>query len=89
MSGNGADAGRGSCTPYAFRHNFATRTLMRWVEEGKDLNTCIPYLCAYMGHATFSATFYYVHLLPERLSRMDFTHLSGIIPEVIDEEEAE
>jgi len=85
MSGNGTT--RGVCVPYDFRHNYATQTLMRWVEEGKDLNAWIPYLCAYMGHATFSATFYYVHLLPERLSRMDFTQANGIIPEVYDEEE--
>jgi integrase len=86
MSGNDTGAGRGSCTPYAFRHNFATQTLMRWVEEGKDLDAWIPYLCAYMGHAVFSSTFYYVHLLPERLRRMDFTRVSGIIPEVDDDE---
>src|SRR5665647_511892 len=24
-------------TPYTLRHNYATRTLMRWVEEGKDI----------------------------------------------------
>ena len=87
MSGNGS--ARGVCIPYDFRHNYATQTLMRWVEEGKDLNAWIPYLCAYMGHATFSATFYYVHLLPERLSRMDFMSVSGIIPEVRDEKETE
>ena len=87
MSGNGN--ARGSCVPYDLRHNYATQTLMRWVEEGKDLNAWIPYLCAYMGHATFSATFYYVHLLPDRLSRMDFTRIKDIIPEVDDEEETE
>jgi integrase len=84
MSGNGN--ARGACVPYDFRHNYATRTLMRWVKEGKDLNAWIPYLCAYMGHATFSATFYYVHLLPERLNGMDFMSVNGIIPEVSDEE---
>jgi hypothetical protein len=42
-----------------------------------------------MRYATFSATFYYVHLLPERLRCMDFMSVSGIIPEVRDEEEAE
>jgi integrase len=89
MSGNGAVAGRGSRTPYAFRHNYAAQTLMRWIEEGKDLSAWIPYLCAYMGHATFSATFYYVHLLPERLRCIDFMSVSGIIPEVYDEEETE
>lgn len=87
MSGNGNE--RGPCVPYDFRHNYATQTLMRWVEEGKDLNAWIPYLCAYMGHATFSSTFYYVHLLPERLRCMEFMSVSGIIPEVIDEEEAQ
>jgi len=89
MGGNDTIAGRGSCTPYAFRHNYATQTLMRWVEEGKDLNAWIPYLCAYMGHATYSSTFYYVHLLPERLRSMDFAPVKGIIPEVYDEEETE
>jgi integrase len=86
MSGNAA--GRGSCTPYMLRHNFATRTLMRWAEEGKDLDSMVPYLSAYMGHATFSATYYYIHLLPERLALMDFISTDGIIPEaaVYDEE---
>lgn len=67
MSGN--VAGRGSCTPYMLRHNFATQTLMRWVEEEKNLDAMIPYLSAYMGHEDFSSTYYYIHLLPERLAR--------------------
>jgi integrase len=83
LSGNGN--ARGACVPYDLRHNFATQTLMRWVEEGKDISAWAPYLSAYMGHATFSASFYYVHLLPERLARMDFTHPRGIIPEVGDD----
>jgi integrase len=87
MSGNGN--ARGACVPYDFRHNYATQTLMRWIEEGKDLNAWIPYLCAYMGHATFSSTFYYIHLLPERLNRMEFMSVGGIIPEAGDEEETE
>ena len=80
MSGNGNVRGR--CTPYSFRHSYATQTLMRWVEEGKDLDAMIPYLSAYMGHESFSATYYYTHLLPERVARMDFTSTSGVIPEV-------
>jgi integrase len=84
-SGNGSE--RGSSTPYDLRHNFATQTLMRWVEEGKDIDACIPYLSAFMGHACFKSTYYYIHLLPERLSKMDFTSTAGIIPEV-DYEEA-
>ena len=84
MSGNITN--RGLCTPYAMRHNFATQTLMRWVEEGKDLDAMIPYLSSYMGHEDFSSTYYYIHLLPDRLARMDFTRTVGIIPEVEDYE---
>ena len=68
--------------PYDLRHNFATQTIMRWTEEKRDFNRWLPYLSAYMGHETFNATYYYVHLLPERLSACDFTKISGIIPEV-------
>ena len=64
------------------RHNFATRTLMRWLAEGKDLNAYVPYLCAYMGHASFNSTYYYVHLLPDKLAVLDFMNPKGIIPEV-------
>jgi integrase len=71
-----------SSTPYTLRHNYATRTLARWVEEGRDLNVWLPYLSAYMGHDTYSATAYYVHLLPERLAATGLTSAAGIIPEV-------
>lgn len=71
-----------SCTPYDLRHNFATRTLMRWADEGKDLNAYAPYLSAYMGHVTFDSTFYYIHLLPEKLAAQKFMDAAGIIPEV-------
>jgi integrase/recombinase XerD len=47
-------------TPYTLRHNYATRTLMRWVEEGKDLEAWLPYLAAYMGHQKYSSTAWYV-----------------------------
>jgi integrase len=69
-------------TPYTLRHNYATRTLTRWVEEGRDLNVWLPYLSAYMGHDTYSSTAYYVHLLPERLAATGLTSAAGIIPEV-------
>lgn len=80
LSGNSTD--KGCCVPYDLRHNFATRTLHKWIEQGLDVNEYIPYLSAYMGHASFESTFYYIHLLPEKLSLMDFTNYNGIIPEV-------
>lgn len=69
-------------TPYTLRHNYATRTLTRWVEEARDLNVWLPYLSAYMGHDTYASTAYYVHLLPERLAATGLTSAAGIIPEV-------
>lgn len=69
-------------TPYTLRHNYATRTLMRWVEEGKDIGAWLPYLSAYMGHQKYSSTAWYVHLLPERLAATGLTSAAGIIPAV-------
>ena len=69
-------------TPYTLRHNYATRTLMRWVEGGKDIEACLPYLSAYMGHQKYSSTAWYVHLLPERLAATGLTSAAGIIPAV-------
>lgn len=39
-----------------------------------------------MGHACFHSSYYYVHLLPEKLAVMDFMDNNGIIPEVPNEE---
>jgi integrase len=69
-------------TPYTLRHNYATCTLMRWVEEGKDIEAWLPYLAAYMGHQKYSSTAWYVHLLPERLAATGLTRAAGIIPAV-------
>src|SRR5258708_8725458 len=53
--------------PYTLRHNYATRTLMRWVEEGKDIEAWLPYLADYMGHPKYPSTQWHLHLLPARL----------------------
>ena len=45
----------------------------------------LPRLRAYMGHYTLKETAYYVHLLPENLSKnrgIDWEAFSEIIPEV-------
>lgn len=62
---------------------------MKWLEEGADINAYIPYLSAYMGHANFTDTAYYIHLLPERLlvsTQINWEKLNALIPEVDDEE---
>lgn len=58
----------GNPRPYDLRHAFATRNLIRWMDNGMDINNLIPYLSTYMGHSELNNTFYYIHLLPERIS---------------------
>ncbi len=57
----------GNPRPYDLRHRFAAHTLMRWVDEGRDIMALLPYLSTYMGHKKFQYTQYYIHLIPERL----------------------
>lgn len=73
---------------YLLRHRYATAVYAKWLDEGADLNARLPYLSAYMGHAGFEDTAYYIHLLPERLlpsARIDWGRLDAMIPEVEDE----
>lgn len=70
---------------YDFRHTFATRKLHDWMDAGEDLYSMLPYLSAFMGHSTFSATAYYIHLLPERLTKtpaIDWQAFEDLLPEV-------
>lgn len=57
----------GSPRPYDLRHAFATRNLINWIDRGLDINNLLPYLSTYMGHSKLGSTFYYIHLLPERI----------------------
>ena len=71
--------------PYDFRHSFASAVLQRWIDEGVDLFTMLPYLRTYMGHEHFSDTAYYIHILPERLissPNINWDKIDAIAPEV-------
>lgn len=74
--------------PYDLRHTFATHTLYRWMKEGRNLDNCLPYLSAFMGHEKFQHTAYYIHLVPdffpELLPKIQ-EKFSYIIPEVENE----
>lgn len=75
---------RGNPRPYDLRHAFATRTMMRWIDNGNDVMTLLPYLSAYLGHAEISSTFYYIHLLPDRIrksSGIDWEMFSAVYEE--------
>lgn len=78
-------AGQRAPRLYDFRHTFATHRLYHWMREGKDLNTMLPYLSAYMGHAQLSDTCYYIHLVPGLLEEMHgfaFSSAESFLPEV-------
>jgi integrase len=71
--------------PYDLRHRMASARLIRWLDEGADLNNKLPYLRAYMGHAELSETAYYIHILPENLVKsagVDWAALNSVLPEV-------
>jgi len=57
----------GNPRPYDLRHAFATRNLMKWIDNGNDVMSLLPYLSTYMGHSEITSTLYYIHLLPERM----------------------
>ena len=61
---SGLSNGKNMPRPYDLRHSFATRTLMRWVDEKRDVMALIPFLSTYMGHVSLAETMYYIHLLP-------------------------
>ncbi len=71
--------------PYDFRHNFSTRTIIRWLDEGRDVHALMPFLSAYLGHATLDSTLYYIHLVPENLLKsrgIDWSRFQSLYQEV-------
>lgn len=67
------------------RHVFAVNCLKKWVLEGKDLNNCLPYLSAYLGHEDLRGSQRYLRLTadlyPDITSKVEKS-CSYIIPEV-------
>jgi integrase/recombinase XerD len=48
-----------------FRHTFAVHALLRWYRDGKDVQTKLPALAAYMGHVSIVSTEHYLHFVDE------------------------
>jgi len=68
-----------------FRHVFAVNCLKKWVLDGKDLNNCLPYLSAYLGHEDLRGSQRYLRLTadlyPDLTSKIE-KYCSFIIPKV-------
>jgi integrase len=70
---------------YDLRHTYATHRLYKWLQDGENINACLPYLSEYMGHAKLSSTAYYIHLVPEFYPKMMELGLESpvnIIPDI-------
>lgn len=50
------------------RHTFASRRLLRWYEEGADIDQKILALATYLGHAKVTDTYWYLSAIPELLA---------------------
>ena len=57
---------RGACL-HSLRHSFATHRLTLWYREGADVQTLLPALSTYLGHASVAATQVYISMTPELL----------------------
>lgn len=59
-------AGRGKGPRlHDLRHNFAVHALLRWCQEGADLDAKLPVLATYLGHRSLAGTQRYLHLTAE------------------------
>ena len=59
-------AGRGKGPRvHDLRHGFAVHTLLRWYQEGADLEAKLPLLATYLGHRSLAGTQHYLHLTAE------------------------
>lgn len=47
------------------RHTFAVRSLLRWYEQGADIDQKILALTTYMGHVKVTDTYWYLSAVPE------------------------
>lgn len=52
---------------YDFRHTFACNTILRWNEQGEDVNEKLHVLSTYLGHVKPADTFWYLSATPELL----------------------
>ena len=50
------------------RHTFAVRRLLRWYEDGADLDRKILALATYLGHAKPTDTYWYLSAVPELMA---------------------
>ena len=53
--------------PHDLRHRFAVTRLAHWYQQTADVQSMLPLLATYLGHARYSDTAYYITATPELL----------------------
>jgi len=53
--------------PHDLRHRFAVTRLAHWYQQNADVQSMLPLLATYLGHARYSDTAYYITATPELL----------------------
>ena len=51
------------------RHTFATQCLLKWYQQGHDVNAKLPILVTYMGHVSIQSTHVYLHATQQILAQ--------------------
>jgi integrase/recombinase XerD len=51
------------------RHTFAVTTLISWYDDGQPVQPRLPLLSTWLGHAAPDGTYWYLHAVPELLTR--------------------
>ena len=66
----GWTVGRGARPPriHDLRHTMIVRCLLRWYEDGSDIDRKIAALSTYVGHVKVSDTYWYLTAIPELLA---------------------
>lgn len=49
------------------RHRLAAKTLIRWYEQGRNVERELPKLSAYLGHVHVADTYWYIEAVPQLL----------------------
>jgi site-specific recombinase XerD len=67
----GLHSGKGSGPRiHDLRHSFAVRRLLKWYQDGEDVNARLPWLATYMGHVEIANTMTYLHATAELLAEV-------------------
>lgn len=68
QAGVGPAEGKPPPRIHDLRHSFAVKTLLRWYEDGEDVQARMPALSTYLGHVDPGSTYWYLSAAPELLA---------------------